>query len=271
MGPGCLASSAALAIVPTNSVCMSLISRSSYLDDSESLYHLVLGVHQSLDSAAKPSMLHLKGVSCTWCLVAWLNPIERSQARGKHRPPPPPIHTVSWRVIISPISKSTAASSISTRLDITETYYPEHSSSRAYKYCVSPSWSSASSVTLVLTSPTVIGLAVELSPISYLEPRVDSCNLLRGGYSDSGISSLRSTGDGMDRDGGSGGSGGGGNAVVTASMRVRLSLCLWWKELWKSGTRDGILASNSKCQWEGGGIQALFPSGGKKGHQRYDG
>ncbi|GKG35668.1 hypothetical protein Tco_0440822 [Tanacetum coccineum] len=44
--------------------------------------------------------------------------------------------------------------------------------------------------------------------------------LARGGCSDSGISSLRSTGDGMDRDGGSGGSGGGGNAVVTASMRA---------------------------------------------------
>ncbi|GJV58017.1 hypothetical protein Tco_1459022 [Tanacetum coccineum] len=42
-------------------------------------------------------------------------------------------------------------------------------------------------------------------------------NLLRGGCLDSGISSLRSTGAGMDRDGGSGG---GGNAVVTASMRT---------------------------------------------------
>ncbi|GJT17246.1 hypothetical protein Tco_0875952 [Tanacetum coccineum] len=60
-------------------------------------------------------------------------------------------------------------------------------------------------------------LAVELSPTSYLEPRVDKCNLLRGGYSVSGISSLRSTGGGMYRDGGSGG---GGNAVVTASMRA---------------------------------------------------
>ncbi|GJR11497.1 hypothetical protein Tco_0794149 [Tanacetum coccineum] len=85
----------------------------------------------------------------------------------------------------------------------------------------------------------MVGLAVELSPISYLEPRVDKCNLLRGGCSDSGISSLRSTGGGMYRDGGSGGSGGGGNAAVTASMRacVLLSLCLdlvytprrWWK------------------------------------------
>ncbi|GKF56233.1 hypothetical protein Tco_0166573 [Tanacetum coccineum] len=52
----------------------------------------------------------------------------------------------------------------------------------------------------------MVGLAVELSPISYLEPIVDKYNLLRGGCSDSGISSLWLTGDGMDRDGGSGGS-----------------------------------------------------------------
>ncbi|GJW21043.1 hypothetical protein Tco_0031665 [Tanacetum coccineum] len=65
-----------------------------------------------------------------------------------------------------------------------------------------------------------VGLAVELSPTSYLEPRVDKYNLLQGGCSDSGISSLRSTGGGMYRDGGSGGSGGDGNATVTASMRA---------------------------------------------------
>ncbi|GKB51832.1 hypothetical protein Tco_0902585 [Tanacetum coccineum] len=45
-------------------------------------------------------------------------------------------------------------------------------------------------------------LAVELSPTSYLEPRVDKYNLLRGGCSDSGTSSLWSTGGGMYRDGG---------------------------------------------------------------------
>ncbi|GKC03703.1 hypothetical protein Tco_0995313 [Tanacetum coccineum] len=42
-----------------------------------------------------------------------------------------------------------------------------------------------------------------------MEPRVNKHDLLRGGYSDSGMSSLRSTGGGMYRDGGSGGSGGG--------------------------------------------------------------
>ncbi|GKG58284.1 hypothetical protein Tco_0592063, partial [Tanacetum coccineum] len=45
-------------------------------------------------------------------------------------------------------------------------------------------------------------------------------NLLRGGCSDSGISSLRSTGGGMYRYGGSGGSGSDGNAAVTASIRA---------------------------------------------------
>ncbi|GKG42894.1 hypothetical protein Tco_0479578, partial [Tanacetum coccineum] len=63
-------------------------------------------------------------------------------------------------------------------------------------------------------------LAVELSPISYLEPRVDKHNLLRGSCSDSGISSLWSASGGMYRDGGSGGSGGDGNAAVIASIRA---------------------------------------------------
>ncbi|GKE40942.1 reverse transcriptase domain-containing protein [Tanacetum coccineum] len=40
----------------------------------------------------------------------------------------------------------------------------------------------------------MVVLAAELSPTSYLEPRVDKHNLLRGGCSNSGISSLRSTG-----------------------------------------------------------------------------
>ncbi|GKG47871.1 hypothetical protein Tco_0507356, partial [Tanacetum coccineum] len=57
-------------------------------------------------------------------------------------------------------------------------------------------------------------LAVELSPISYLEPRMDKHNLLRGGCSDLGISSLWSTGGGMYRDDGSGGSGGDGVGVM---------------------------------------------------------
>ncbi|GJV98345.1 hypothetical protein Tco_1553597 [Tanacetum coccineum] len=70
------------------------------------------------------------------------------------------------------------------------------------------------------------GLAVELSPISYLEPIVDKYNLLRGGCSDSGMSSLRSTGGGMYRDGGSGGSEGdddGGKGGECACGAVHLA------------------------------------------------
>ncbi|GKG56172.1 hypothetical protein Tco_0577247, partial [Tanacetum coccineum] len=61
-----------------------------------------------------------------------------------------------------------------------------------------------------MTSPTVIGAISGTA----------SAGSTPGGCSDSGISSLWSTGGGMYRDGGSGGSGGGGNAVVTASMRA---------------------------------------------------
>ncbi|GJS56459.1 hypothetical protein Tco_0629821 [Tanacetum coccineum] len=66
-------------------------------------------------------------------------------------------------------------------------------------------------------------LVVELSPTSYLEPKVDKYNLLQGGCSDSRISSLWSTGGGMYRDGGSGGSGGDGNAAVGPSHLARRS------------------------------------------------
>ncbi|GJW87510.1 hypothetical protein Tco_0162850 [Tanacetum coccineum] len=72
-----------------------------------------------------------------------------------------------------------------------------------HKSCGTMLMGTASSVALVLTSPTVIGLAVELSLTSYLEPRVDKYNLLQGGCSDSGISSLWSTSGGMYRDGSS--------------------------------------------------------------------
>ncbi|GKF84840.1 hypothetical protein Tco_0249738, partial [Tanacetum coccineum] len=82
------------------------------------------------------------------------------------------------------------------------------------------------------------GLAVELSPTSYLEPRVDNHKLLWGGCSDSRISSLRSTGGGRYRDGGSGGSGGDGNATVTASIRARVEaiLSVW---IWARHPDDG--------------------------------
>ncbi|GJX87006.1 hypothetical protein Tco_0337780 [Tanacetum coccineum] len=94
-------------------------------------------------------------------LRTWINPIVRAQAsQENYRPPPPPFHTVSrrsWRVILSHLSPNR------------------------------PAASSASSVTLVLTSPTVIGaisgtasagstqvLEVGSSPILHLwQPRVD--------------------------------------------------------------------------------------------------
>nr|GEV67218.1 putative ribonuclease H-like domain-containing protein [Tanacetum cinerariifolium] len=63
---------------------------------------------------------------------------------------------------------------------------------------------------------SLVGLAVELSLTSYLEPRVDKYNLLRGSISVSGISSLRSTGGGMCRGGGSGGDGYAAGAVHLA-------------------------------------------------------
>ncbi|GKG36964.1 hypothetical protein Tco_0447137, partial [Tanacetum coccineum] len=90
-------------------------------------------------------------------------------------------------------------------------------------------------VTIPLRCPEFWGC---YSPTSYLEPRVDKCNLLRGGCLDSGISSLRSTGGGMYIDGGSGGSGGGGNAAVTASMRawVDAILRVWF---WVRHPDDG--------------------------------
>ncbi|GJV71084.1 hypothetical protein Tco_1491079 [Tanacetum coccineum] len=71
-------------------------------------------------------------------------------------PPTSTILTVLLESHLSPISKLTRCESISTRYDIRD-YYPGASLVKAYKSGVSCSWSSASSVTLVLTSPTVIG------------------------------------------------------------------------------------------------------------------
>nr|GEW95222.1 hypothetical protein [Tanacetum cinerariifolium] len=91
----------------------------------------------------------------------------------------------------------------------------------AYKSWVSCSWSSANSVTLVLTFSKVVdaisGIAsagsiqstpqplIELFPTSYLDPSVDKHNLLLGSYSNSGIPSLWSTGGGGYENSGSGG------------------------------------------------------------------
>ncbi|GJR94277.1 hypothetical protein Tco_0045845 [Tanacetum coccineum] len=65
--------------------------------------------------------------------------------------------------------------------------------------------------------PIGLGTAVKLSPTSYLDVGVVRHNLLRGGNSASGVSSLRSTSGGMNSEVGSGGSGddGNGNDVGT--------------------------------------------------------
>ncbi|GJX45895.1 hypothetical protein Tco_0262571 [Tanacetum coccineum] len=65
--------------------------------------------------------------------------------------------------------------------------------------------------------PTVVqshglGVAVELSPTLYLDVGAVRHNLLRGGNSTSRMSSLRSTGGGMNSEDGSGGSGDNGNS-----------------------------------------------------------
>nr|GEY52061.1 hypothetical protein [Tanacetum cinerariifolium] len=69
-------------------------------------------------------------------------------------------------------------------------------------------------------------------------PRANKHDFLRGGNSVSGISSIRSTGGGMYRGGGSGGSGGDGNAAVTTSIRawVEAILSVW---IWVGHPNDG--------------------------------
>nr|GEW84040.1 hypothetical protein [Tanacetum cinerariifolium] len=121
----------------------------------------------------------------------------------------------------------------------TRVYTPAHGGSKAQNG-LPDSILSTSSVTLVLTSPKVmgaisgtasagstqviprplVGLAGELSPISYLDPIVDK-QLLQGGIS--GISSLRSIGGGMYRGSGSGGDGGGDGYADGAMHLARRS------------------------------------------------
>nr|GEX29179.1 putative reverse transcriptase domain-containing protein [Tanacetum cinerariifolium] len=122
---------------------------------------------------------------------------------------------------------------------------------------------------------------VELSPTSYLEPRVDKHNLLRGGCSDSRISSLRSTSGGYK----GGGSGGDGN-VAGAVHLARRSLAEGGDSE-VSGDGDGvgmarslstsassgrdmevsgrivILAPVVALSVEGGGMMGSIPSGGE--------
>ncbi|GJT34697.1 hypothetical protein Tco_0925116 [Tanacetum coccineum] len=100
----------------------------------------------------------------------------------------------------------------------------------------------------------MLGLTVELSPVSYLEPRVDKHNLLRGGCSDSGLSSLRSTGGGMYRDGGSGGSGdsgsngdgtGGGDECAGTAMHLARHSPTKGGDNEIGGVGDGVVIARS--------------------------
>ncbi|GJZ32855.1 hypothetical protein Tco_0578291 [Tanacetum coccineum] len=73
------------------------------------------------------------------------------------------------------------------------------------------------------TDSSSLGAAVELSsPTSYLDVRAVRHNLLRGGNSASGVSSLRSTGGGMNSEAGSGGSGDDGNGNVVGTYVVNV-------------------------------------------------
>ncbi|GKA91323.1 hypothetical protein Tco_0813193 [Tanacetum coccineum] len=99
-----------------------------------------------------------------------------------------------------------------------------------------------------------LSLAVELSPILYLERRVDKHNLLRGGCSDSGISSLRSAGSGMYRDGGSGGSGddgsnsdgiGGGDECAGGAMHIARRSPAEGGDSEIGGDGDGVVMARS--------------------------
>ncbi|GKA36096.1 hypothetical protein Tco_0722587 [Tanacetum coccineum] len=131
-------------------------------------------------------------------------------SRGMLRPP---LHHpyCSWRVIPIPLEyKSTAASSYRLAV-IYETYPSWHISNRSYKsLCFTAHGSSASSTTLVLTSPTVHRLVISME----LPPRitqVEQCNLLARRLLRLGNMIPTVTGGGMDSDGGSGGIGSGGD------------------------------------------------------------
>ncbi|GKF89730.1 hypothetical protein Tco_0263693, partial [Tanacetum coccineum] len=63
-----------------------------------------------------------------------------------------------------------------------------------------------------------LGAAVELSPTSYLDVRIVRHNLLQGGNSALGMSSLRSTSGGMNSEAGSGDDGN-GNDMGTCSSK----------------------------------------------------
>ncbi|GKE63891.1 hypothetical protein Tco_1514258, partial [Tanacetum coccineum] len=95
--------------------------------------------------------------------------------------------------------------------DISESACPEYPRSQhKYPECPAPAPQRARSPYHLLYS-LCLGEAIELSPTSYLDVGAVRHNLLRGGSLASGVSSLRSTGGGMNSEAGNGGSGDNGN------------------------------------------------------------
>ncbi|GJS40507.1 hypothetical protein Tco_0565550 [Tanacetum coccineum] len=120
-------------------------------------------------------------------------------------------------VIYSTIRKSKpVASHLDSLCDIEVLYL--RSSSKALQSAISRKCSAKSTQVL----------PIELSPTSYLEPRVDKYNLLWGGCSNSRISSLRKLVLVCYRDGVCGGD---GNAAVSASIRAEWMAMLLTKAL----------------------------------------
>ncbi|GKC00787.1 hypothetical protein Tco_0986923, partial [Tanacetum coccineum] len=118
----------------------------------------------------------------------------------KHRSPPLP-SILSPGESSYPLSVNRPATSPYRLIMIYETYYPEHP---LVKH-TNPVYHAHG------TSPTIIGAISRIASAGSTQVSlipVDKYNLLRGGCSDSGISSVRSIGGGMYRDAGSGGSGG---------------------------------------------------------------
>ncbi|GJT83830.1 hypothetical protein Tco_1058172 [Tanacetum coccineum] len=211
-------------------------------NDSESLYHMCLTSMVTVsDVSGDGSRVHTHGHDGSEATDESLDSILSSEPKplGKHRPPPPPS-------ILSPGDKLCDPT-----IDLSHGH-------RCYL------WNCPDGVLPNYPRP-LVGLAVELSPISYLEPRVDKHNLLRGGCLDSRMSSLRSTGDGMYRDGGSGGSGGDGNAGYCAPARRSLAE---GGDSEIGGDGDGVVMARSlSTSASGGGIWK--PEAGRSSTKRY--
>ncbi|GKG18149.1 hypothetical protein Tco_0372447, partial [Tanacetum coccineum] len=93
----------------------------------------------------------------------------------------------------------------------------------------------------------------ELSPTSYLEPRVDKHNLLPGGCLNLGISSLRSTGGGMYSDGGSGDGIGSGDECAGGAVHLARRFPAEGGDSEIGGDGDGVVMARSLSTSVSGG------------------